>query len=201
MDDAGAGRPEIHAVLAGGGLEKVKDLLVGLDAGGEVVAGAALADDEVVAVDAGGDGRAREVARHELQQGHLRRGVLHVDAVRVETQVGGAADAAAIVRVGEQRVLDVVEVRVEDLLGEGEALAAEDAADLGVLGEEALVSRRQGRRRGEGAGGEAVVDRAVAGGGGGSEEGGSAAGARCGGADECLAGGKHQYGGGWEEVS
>jgi hypothetical protein len=69
---------------------------------------------------------------------------LHVDAVWLETQVGRAADVTAIGGVGEQGLFDVVEVAVEDLLGERQALRAEDLANIRVLGEEPLVGWREG---------------------------------------------------------
>ncbi|PMB71436.1 hypothetical protein BM221_001525 [Beauveria bassiana] len=128
---------------------KVKHLFVGLDARGQVVLGALGPDNQMVAVDARGDGGPLEVARHELQQCHLSRSVLHVDAV------GDAAHTAAIVRAREQRLLDIVQVAVENLLGEGQALGTENATDLRVLVEEPLVGGRQrrGRRKGAGGGG------------------------------------------------
>jgi hypothetical protein len=51
-----------------------------------------------------------------------------------------------------------VQVAVEDLLSEGEALLAEDAADLGVLVEELLVGGGQGLdgRVGSGMAGEVL---------------------------------------------
>ena len=149
MDDPRAGGPKVHAVAAGRRLEKVENLPVGLDAGGQVVVGALGPDDEVVAVDAGGDVGPCQVAGHELQQGHLRRCVLHVDAVGLEPQVGLAADVASIVRVAEQRLLHVVQVAVQDLLGQSQPLPAQHPPHLGVLVEQALVRRRQRRDAGK----------------------------------------------------
>ena len=73
-------------------LEEVVDLGVGVDGGVEVDHGADLGLDEVVAVDGGGHGDLGQAGGHELQQRHLRRGVLHGDAVGVEV---GVADARA----------------------------------------------------------------------------------------------------------
>lgn len=84
MDDASAGRPEVYPVFPRCRLEEVKDLFVRLDTGRQVVLGTALAHDQMVAVDAGGDRRLGEVAGHELQEGHLGRGILHVHPVGLE---------------------------------------------------------------------------------------------------------------------
>jgi len=73
----------------------------------------------MVAVNTGGDGGLGEVARHELQQSHLGRSVLHVHTVGVKAQIRLSADALAIVRVRQERLLGVVEMAVEDLFGEG----------------------------------------------------------------------------------
>jgi hypothetical protein len=97
----------------------------------------------VITVNACGNSRLGEVARHELENGHLSRSVLHVDTVGVEAQVGLAADATSIVGVVEQRILGIVEMAVEDLLGEGQALFSENSAHIGVLGVEFLVGRRK----------------------------------------------------------
>ncbi|KAH6609638.1 hypothetical protein Trco_002984 [Trichoderma cornu-damae] len=143
VDDARAGRPKVHAVPARRRLQEVEDLLVRPDARGQVVVGAPGPDNQVVAVDAGRDRRPLEAARHELQQRHLRRRVLHVDPVGLQQQVRLAADAAPVVRVAEQRLLHVVQVAVQDLLGQRQALPAEHAPHVGVSGEQLLVGRRQ----------------------------------------------------------
>jgi hypothetical protein len=53
-------------------------------------------------VDTGWDSSVGQIARHELQQSHLGRGILHGDSVRLELEVGIAADVSAIVCVCEE---------------------------------------------------------------------------------------------------
>jgi hypothetical protein len=98
----------------------------------------------VVTVNACGNSRLGEVARHELKNGHLSGSVLHVDTVRVEAQVGLATDVSSIFGVAEQGLLGVVEMAVEDLLGESQTLLAEHTTDISVLGVELLVGGREG---------------------------------------------------------
>ena len=68
-----------------------------------------------------------ETGGHELEQRHLRGGVLHGDAVGVEVGVALAAHQLLALRVDE--VVD------EDLLGEGQRAAEALAADAGALGQ------------------------------------------------------------------
>lgn len=97
----------------------------------------------MVAVNTGRNRRLGKIARHELQNRHLSRGVLHVDTVGLEPQVGVSTNTASIVGVAEQRLLDVVQVAVQDLLGQGQALLAEHATHFGVLVVELLVGGRE----------------------------------------------------------
>ena len=55
-----------------------------------------------------------------------------------------ATDVASTVRVAQERLFDVVQVAVEYLLGQGQALSAENATYLCVPVEEALVGRWKG---------------------------------------------------------
>ena len=143
VDNTSTGRPEVDTILLASRLEEVKDLVVGRDTGLQVLIGTLGSDDQVVAVNTGGDNGRGEVAGHELQEGHLGRGILHVHTVGLELEVGLAADVTAAVGVGEERLFDIVEVGVEDLLGQGQALRAQHAANLGVLVVEGLISRRE----------------------------------------------------------
>ena len=70
--------------------EEVVDLLVGVDGDAEVDVGADLGLDEVVAVHGRRHGDLGQAGGHELQQRHLRRGVLHRHAIGVEVGVAGA---------------------------------------------------------------------------------------------------------------
>lgn len=133
MNDARARRPKVNPKSLSRALQEVKHLLVGTQPSRQVLVGALLAHNQVVAVYARGDGGSRQVARHELQQRHLRRRVLHVGAVGLQLQVGVPANVAPAVGVGQQVLFGLVEVRVEDLLGEGQAARAQDAADFGIF--------------------------------------------------------------------
>lgn len=93
----------------------------------------------MVAVNTSGNSRLRQTTSHELQKGHLGGGVLHVDAVRLELQVGLATDIAAAVGVGEQVLFWVVQVAVENLLRKGEAAGAQNPSYFGIFGVEGLV--------------------------------------------------------------
>jgi hypothetical protein len=60
----------------------------------------------------------------------LRRGILHSDTIGFKLEVCAATNGGAIVGVREEGFFDRVEMRVEDLLGEGEsAVRAKDRAD------------------------------------------------------------------------
>ena len=72
-------------------------------------------------------GHLGEAGGHELQQRHLRGGVLHRDAVGPQIGVGPAAL--------DLLVLGVVEVVDQDLLGEGERTAQAAPADRHPLEE------------------------------------------------------------------
>ena len=74
-----------------------------------------------------GHGDLREAGGHELEQRHLRGGVLHGDAVGVEVVVGAAALELLALRIGE--VVD------EDLLGEREGSPEASPAQRGALGQ------------------------------------------------------------------
>ena len=151
MDDTGARPPEADAVLASAGLEEVEDLGVGGAGAGQVCGLAVLADDEVVAVDGGGDAGVGEPRGHELEHGHLRGGVLHGDAVRGELEVVPAADVGER-GAGGEGLLGVGQVGVEDLLGEGEWLVACDAVDALEVLEQLGVGGHAGLELGRDAG-------------------------------------------------
>ena len=121
VDDAAAGLPEADAVLLRGGGHEVEDLLVLLERDGQVLRRAFLGDDEVVAVDRRGDLHLRKAGGHELEKRHLRRRVLHRDAVGAQEEVRAAAAKLLPLRV--------VEVAEDDLLRVGER-AVEPLADL-----------------------------------------------------------------------
>jgi hypothetical protein len=77
VDDAGAGFPKADAVFLRDALEEVEDLLVGLESDRKVLIGSKTPQQEMVAVNGGGHGRAGNARAHELKEGHLGSGVLH----------------------------------------------------------------------------------------------------------------------------
>jgi hypothetical protein len=112
VDDAGPGFPEPDAVLGGGRAQEVVDLLVLLDRAGDVFLGAGLRADQMVAVHGAGHGHALLARLHELQQGHLRGGVLHGHAVGTQQQLRLAALPGLRV--------EVIRVRHENFFGQRE---------------------------------------------------------------------------------
>ena len=85
------------------------------------------------AVDGGGHGRLGQTGGDELEDGHLRGGVLHGDPVRAELEVGHAA-------LGRGGTLGVVEMSVDDLLREGQGFVPELAPDDPQVGLDGLVN-------------------------------------------------------------
>jgi len=81
----------------------------------------------MVAMDGGGHGDALASGLHELQQGHLRRGVLHGDAVRSQID-----PAAAARDVGARRIIEVSE---EDLFRQRQVAAQPAAHQRETFGE------------------------------------------------------------------
>ena len=116
VDDAGAGLPEPDAILVGDGLEEIVDLVVAVDGLLEVRVRADLGLDQVVAMHRGRHGRLGFSSLHELQQGHLRGGILHGHTVGRKVHV--------IRTPGEGGLgLSLPQVGVQNLLGEGQGVA------------------------------------------------------------------------------
>ena len=91
VDDPATRPPEADAVLGTDRAKEVVDLLVGVDRDTEVDARADLGHDQVVAMHSARHGSGRQTGGHELQQRHLRGGVLHGHPVGLEVVVGAAA--------------------------------------------------------------------------------------------------------------
>ena len=109
MNDARSRRPELNAILLARALQEIVNLAVASNAAAKIDLGALLADNHVVAVDAGRHGGRREVAGHELQQRHLGGSVLHGDAVdeqQAADVVGGFVDQGD--QVAEGRVVQAL---------------------------------------------------------------------------------------------
>lgn len=99
--------------------------LVDVDGPGEILGPSNLRLDQMVAVDGGGGLDAVHAGRHELQNGHLGGGILAGHAVGAQLEIRDAA--LDVLAVG------VVEVRVQDLLAEGEGAVEAAAHDGEVL--------------------------------------------------------------------
>ena len=112
VDDPGPGLPEADAVLRRHRAEELVDLGVHVERACQVGVGADAGLDEVVAVHRARHLHRRQPGGHELQQRHLRGGVLHGDPVG---PVVGVVDAPF--DADRRRI---VGVREEHLLGEGE---------------------------------------------------------------------------------
>jgi hypothetical protein len=125
VNDTRAGLPETNVVLCAGGGKEVVDLLVDVDGAGQILLVANLGLDEMVAVDGGGSGHRGHAGGHELEDGHLGGGILASNTVGAQLEVAGAALNVLLVRV--------VQVGVEDLLGEGKRAVETAADDLQVL--------------------------------------------------------------------
>ena len=88
MDDAGPRLPESDPVFLRRRREEVVDFLILIDRAKEILLGAGLGSNQVVAMDRAGDRHLLLSGLHELQHRHLRRRVLHGDAVGAQGQHG-----------------------------------------------------------------------------------------------------------------
>ena len=116
VDDAGPRLPKADAVLIGHGLEEIVDFVVAVDGLLEVRIRTDLGLDQMVTMHGGGDSRLGLSGLHELQQGHLRGGVLHGHTVGCKVHV--------IRTTGEGRLgLSIPQMGVQNFLGEGQGFA------------------------------------------------------------------------------
>lgn len=120
VNDTRARFPETNVVLGARGGEEVVHLFVDLDSSGEILRTTDLGLNQVVAMYGGRIGDRGHASRHELENGHLRRGILTGHTVRTELEV--RRTTFDLLTVG------VVQMGVEDLLGEGKR-AIESLAD------------------------------------------------------------------------
>ena len=112
VDDAGPRLPEADAELGAGGAQELEDLPVLLQGRSQIRRGTGARLDEVVAVHRRGDRDPLASRLDELQERHLRRGVLHRHAVGAQHQI-----AAARLEILAPRIVQVAQ---HDLLGQGE---------------------------------------------------------------------------------
>lgn len=137
VDDTRAGLPETNVVLCARGRQEVVDLLVDVVGAGQILLTTDLSLDKMVTVDGGGSSNGGQACGHELENGHLSGGILASYTVGTELEVAGAA--LNLLTVG------VVQMGVEDLLGEGERAVqattdnSEVLAHLLVVDEVALL--------------------------------------------------------------
>lgn len=143
MDDTSAGGPKLNTVLLRRALQEIENLRVVRNRLRQIRICTSFTDDEMVAVYTSRHRGGRQSAAHELQKSHLRTGILHGHAIRLQLQVRLSADIPSIVRVGQKRLLRRIQMRVQDLLGECElARGTKDAADFAEAAQQLFVRRR-----------------------------------------------------------
>ena len=111
VDNTRAGSPETNVVLGACGGKEVINLLVDRDSAGKILRATNLGLDQVIAVNGGGVGDGGHAGGHELEDGHLSGGILASDTIRAQLQVGLSTLNLLTMRV--------IQVRIDDLLGEG----------------------------------------------------------------------------------
>lgn len=112
VNDTRAGLPETNVVLCARSGQEVIDFPVDVVGASQILRTANLSLDKMVAVHSGRGSDGRHASRHELQDGHLSGGILAGYAVGAELEVAAAAL--------DFLVVGVVQVGVENLLGEGQ---------------------------------------------------------------------------------
>ncbi|MNX92167.1 hypothetical protein D3C86_1242960 [compost metagenome] len=125
VDDARARSPEADAELGAGALQEVVDLLVAHLGAPGVGQRPLVRLDQVVAVDRRGHLHPGQVGLHELEDRHLRGGVLHDDAIGPQAEVGGARH--------QDLVGGLVQVAEDDLLRQGQGTRETLANDREAL--------------------------------------------------------------------
>lgn len=126
VNDTGAGAPETNVVLGGSGGKEVVDLLVDVVGTGKILLTSNLGLNQVITVDGGGGLDTLHVGGHELQNGHLGGGILASNTIGAQLEVRDTT--LDVLAVG------VVQVRVQDLLGESERALQTGTDDGEVLG-------------------------------------------------------------------
>lgn len=82
-----------------------------------------------------------QVACHELKDSHLGRGVLHGHTVGLELEICISPNVLAVVGIGQQRFFRVVEMSIEDLLGQSQLPRAQNPSNIFESLEDLLVGR------------------------------------------------------------
>ncbi len=122
VNNPGTGFPEADAVFVGHVTQKVVDLVVLVLGRLQISFGANLGADQVIAMGGGWHSHLVPTSLHELQQGHLRRRILHGNAIRAQLQI---ARATLILLP-----LNVVKMRPQDFLGQRDRPFQPLAGDL-----------------------------------------------------------------------
>jgi hypothetical protein len=125
VDDTRARLPETNVVFRARCRQEVVDFLVDVLGAGQILLSANLGLDEMVTVDSGGSRNRGHAGRHELEDGHLRGGILASYTVGAELEVALASHNLL--------AMGIVQMGVEDLLGEGERAVQPAANNLEVL--------------------------------------------------------------------
>jgi hypothetical protein len=125
VDDTRAGLPETNVVLCARCRQEVVNFLVDVLGAGQILLAANLGLDKMVTVDGGGSRNRGHASRHELKNGHLGGGILASYTVGAELEVALATNNLLVV--------GIVQMGVENLLGEGERAVQPAANNLEVL--------------------------------------------------------------------
>ncbi len=131
MDDARPGFPETESVTVGHAPQEIVHLAVRLGGRRHVGGRSAVGHDQMVAMDRSRHRRTVAPGVHELQQRHLRRGILHGHAVGAEVHVVFAPDERPGVRAVEQ-------MGVKNLFGQRQGRALGLARPADPLGERSV---------------------------------------------------------------
>jgi hypothetical protein len=125
VNDTRARLPETNVVLGARCRQEVVDFLVDVLSAGQILLSTDLSLDKMVTVDGGGSSNGGHASRHELEDSHLGGGILASYTVGAELEV--ALSARNLLVVG------VVQMGVQDLLGEGERAVQTSTDNLEVL--------------------------------------------------------------------
>ena len=125
VNDTRAGLPETNVVLSARCRQEVVHFLVDVDSASQILLVADLGLNKMVAVDSGRSSDGGHAGGHELEDGHLSGGILASNTVGAKLQIAGAALNVLVV--------GVIQVGVENLLGESKRAVEASANNLEVL--------------------------------------------------------------------
>jgi hypothetical protein len=64
--------------------------------------------------------RTPQPTTHKLQQRHLCRSILHSHSIRLKLQIRLSPNISSIIRIRQQRLFRILEMRIQNLLGKSE---------------------------------------------------------------------------------